>query len=156
MLNLTCCVHLLIPYRFSKHIDTLFLISHKSTFNISLQALRLIMQICQSLAASPSESSSYAGLSASIADRYYRTLYASLHDTRLNTSSKQAMYLNLLLKSLKMDTNIERVKAFVRRFVQHLAGGGSGAVEFIAGGLFLLGEVGLKFGLVHPYISLLS
>lgn len=66
------------------------------------------------------------------------------------------MYLNLLLKSLKMDTNIERVKAFVRRFVQHLAGGGSGAVEFIAGGLFLLGEVGLKFGFVHPSNSLLS
>ena len=126
---------------FSKHIDTLFLISHKSTFNISLQALRLIMQICQSLSTTPSESSSHAGLSASITDRYYRTLYASLHDSRLNSSSKQAMYLNLLLKSLKMDTNIERTKAFIRRFVQHLVAGGNGGVEFIAGGLFLLGEV---------------
>lgn len=66
------------------------------------------------------------------------------------------MYLNLLLKSLKMDTDIERVKAFVRRFVQYLAGGGSGAVEFIAGGLFLIGEVGFEFGFVHPSISLLS
>ena len=99
------------------------------------------MQICQSLSTAPSESSSHAGLSASIADRYYRTLYASLHDSRLNSSSKQAMYLNLLLKSLKMDTNIERTKAFIRRFVQHLVAGGNGGVEFIAGGLFLLGEV---------------
>lgn len=127
--------------RFSKHVDTLFLISHKSTFNISLQALRLIMQICQALKSSPLQSSSSTGLSASISDRYYRALYASLHDTRLNTSSKQAMYLNLLLTSLKVDTKKERVKAFVRRFIQLLVGSGNGAVEFVAGSLFLLGEL---------------
>jgi ribosome biogenesis protein MAK21 len=52
------------------------------------------------------------------------------------------MYLNLLFKSLKADAaNGERVKAIVRRFVQVLASGGSGATEFIAGGLYLLGEV---------------
>ncbi|KAH8117031.1 CBF-domain-containing protein [Phellopilus nigrolimitatus] len=101
----------------------------------------LIMQICQSLASLPSQSSSSASLSASIADRYYRTLYTSLLDSRLNSSSKQAMYLNLLLKSMKMDTKKERVKAFVRRFVQLLVGAGNGGVEFIAGGLFLLGEL---------------
>ncbi|KAI5120472.1 hypothetical protein M0805_006492 [Coniferiporia weirii] len=126
---------------FSKHIDTLFLICHKSTFNISLQALRLLLQICQSLLSAPSQSSSSASLSNSITDRYYRTLYASLHDIRLNASSKQAMYLNLLLKSMKMDTKKERVQAFVRRFVQLLVGAGNGAVEFVAGGLFLLGEI---------------
>ncbi|KAJ7853660.1 CBF/Mak21 family-domain-containing protein [Mycena olivaceomarginata] len=54
----------------------------------------------------------------------------------------QAMYLNLLFKSLKADVgNTERVKAIVRRFVQVLVSGGSGATEFIAGGLFLLGEL---------------
>ncbi|EJD02239.1 CBF-domain-containing protein [Fomitiporia mediterranea MF3/22] len=133
---------------FSRHIDTLFLISHRSTFNISLQALRLIMQICQSLAlsASPKQSkstssSSTHALSTSITDRYYRALYASLFDTRLSSSSKHAMYLNLLLKSLKVDTKVERVKAFVRRFVQLLVGSGNGGVEFVAGGLYLLGEL---------------
>ena len=54
------------------------------------------------------------------------------------------MYLNLLLKSLKIDSKPERVRAFVRRFVQLLAGAGSGGVEFVAGGLYLLGEVWLK------------
>ncbi|KAJ6546959.1 CBF/Mak21 family-domain-containing protein [Mycena capillaripes] len=128
----------------NKHIDTLFLITHTSTFNISLQALVLIQQISASLAPPPSASasSSSSPTSKSITDRYYRTLYASLHDNRLATSSKQAMYLNLLFKSLKVDAdNVERVEAIVRRFVQVLVSGGSGATEFIAGGLFLLGEL---------------
>jgi ribosome biogenesis protein MAK21 len=56
------------------------------------------------------------------------------------------MYLNLLFKSIKADAGNmggERIKAIVRRFVQVLVSGGSGATEFIAGGLFLLGEVRL-------------
>ncbi|KAJ7168329.1 CBF/Mak21 family-domain-containing protein [Mycena crocata] len=130
----------------NKHIDTLFLITHTSTFNISLQALVLIQQISASLTppASASASSSSTPTSKSITDRYYRTLYSSLHDARLATSSKQAMYLNLLFKSIKADADNadgERVKAIVRRFVQVLVSGGSGATEFIAGGLFLLGEL---------------
>lgn len=71
-------------------------------------------------------------------------MYDSLHDARLASSSKQAMYLNLLFKSIKADAgnlDNERIKALVRRFVQLLVSGGSGATEFVAGGLFLLGEV---------------
>lgn len=130
-------------FRLSKHIDTLFLITHKSTFNISLQALVLIQQIAASISSQPSSSSS-STISKSIVDRFYRTLYESLHDVRLATSSKQAMYLNLLFKSIKADVGTgtgDRVKALVRRFVQVLVSGGSGASEFVAGGLFLLGEV---------------
>jgi ribosome biogenesis protein MAK21 len=51
------------------------------------------------------------------------------------------MYLNLLFKSLKADENEDRVKAFARRFVQVLGSGGGGGTEFVAGGLYLLGEV---------------
>ncbi|KAK1228296.1 RNA-binding ribosome biosynthesis protein mak21 [Marasmius sp. AFHP31] len=127
-----------------KHIDTLFLITHTSTFNISLQALVLLQQISSSMSsnsASPSSSSA----SKSIADRYYRTLYSSLHDMRLASSSKQAMYLNLLFKSIKADAGStgdnERIKALARRFVQILVSGGNGATEFVAGGLYLLGEL---------------
>lgn len=123
----------------NKHIDTLFLITHTSTFNTSVQALLLIQQISSSLSHLPESSSS--ALSKSIVDRYYRTLYQSLHDGRLASSSKQTMYLNLLFKSLKADDNSERVKSFVRRFVQVLASGSAGGTEFIVGGLFLLGEL---------------
>lgn len=122
--------------RFKKHLDTLFLVTHKSTFNITLQALLLIHQI----SATSSSTSSSVG---SITDRFYRTMYASLYDPRLSTSSKQAMYLNLLFKCIKSDKNLERAKAFVRRFIQILASGGGGGAEFAAGGLHLLGEVRL-------------
>ncbi|KAK0466300.1 CBF/Mak21 family-domain-containing protein [Desarmillaria tabescens] len=144
--------------RLSKHIDTLFLITHTSTFNISLQALVLIQQIAASLSTVKASSSSSSALSKSIIDRFYRTLYDSLHDARLASSSKQAMYLNLLFKSIKADVGKvegERVKALVRRFVQVLVSGGNGATEFVAGGLFLLGELfsttpGLKEMIYDP------
>ena len=55
------------------------------------------------------------------------------------------MYLNLLFKSLKTDENIGRVKSFVRRFIQVLVSGGAGGAEFMVGGLYLLGEVGVIF-----------
>ncbi|KAI6127001.1 CBF-domain-containing protein [Pisolithus sp. B1] len=124
-----------------KHIDTLFLITHKSTFNISLQALVLIQQISSTLIHQSKASPSSSSQSKSITDRYYRALYASLHDGRLASSSKQTMYLNLLFKSLKADGNVERIKSFVRRFVQVLVSGGAGGNEFIVGGLYLLGEI---------------
>jgi ribosome biogenesis protein MAK21 len=119
---------------FSKHVDTLFLITHQSTFNISLQALLLLHQI--------TASSPQTNATAPITDRYYRTLYSSLHDPRLATSNKQAMYLNLLFKSAKSDPSLERTVAFIRRFLQLLASGGAGGPEFTAGGLYLVGEVG--------------
>ncbi|KAF8646008.1 hypothetical protein AX16_007434 [Volvariella volvacea WC 439] len=125
--------------KLNKHVDTLFFITHTSTFNISLQALVLIQQITSSLSSADSPSTP-----KNIADRYYRTLYESLFDTRLASSSKQAMYLNLLFKSIKADfgnAGNERIRALVRRFVQVLVSGGGGATEFITGGLFLLGEL---------------
>lgn len=150
----TQCVANLVKltYSFKTHIDTLFLITHTSTFNISLQALVLIHQITASLTSStrPSASTSTsdaapasASFATSLADRFYRTLYASLADARLATSNKQAMYLNLLFKALRGDAHVERVRAVVRRFVQVLAVGigGAGGAEFVAGGLYLLGEV---------------
>ncbi|CAL1715427.1 unnamed protein product [Somion occarium] len=129
---------------FKKHIDTLFLITHTSTFNISLQALMLILQVITSLSSDPSSSKSGENsYGTALTDRFYRTLYASLIDQRLSKSNKQAMYLNLLFKALKADHNLERVKAFVRRFVQVLVVGvgGAGGTEFVAGGLYLLGEL---------------
>ncbi|KAI0067515.1 CBF-domain-containing protein [Artomyces pyxidatus] len=132
---------------FNRHMDTLFLIVHTSTFNITLQALTLINHVVNSASPTahpdPSSSSSIA-----VAARYYRTLYATLLDPRLFSSNKQAMYLNLLFKSLKHDTDLERVNAFVKRFCQVLAGG-FGGTEFVAGGLWLLGEVSMLVLSLH-------
>ncbi|KAG0671272.1 RNA-binding ribosome biosynthesis protein mak21 [Kluyveromyces marxianus] len=86
------------------HLDTLFKITHASNFNTSIQALVLIHQVVIK-----------TGITN---DRYYKTLYESLLDPRLVTSSKQGIYLNLLYKSLKEDKDIGRVDAFVKRILQ--------------------------------------
>jgi ribosome biogenesis protein MAK21 len=86
--------------------DTLFRIVHSSNFNTSIQALLLIQQL--------------VATKGFASDRFYRVLYESLLDPRLPASSKQAMYLNLLLRALKSDVNLKRVKAFMKRMLQGL------------------------------------
>ncbi len=110
--------------RFQKHMDTLFRITHSANFNTSVQALILIQQL--------------SGTKQGSADRYYRTLYESLLDPRLLTSSKQPMYLNLVFKSLKSDLNVKRVKAFVKRLLQIVS---LHQPPFICGVLFLVKEL---------------
>jgi ribosome biogenesis protein MAK21 len=115
--------------RLDKHMDTLFLLVHTSTFNITLRALTLIQQVAASFPPS-----------SPMVSRYYRALYATLLDSRLHTTRNQALFLNLLFKSLKADSHQPRIMAFVKRFCQVLVNGFGGS-EFIAGGLWLLGEV---------------
>lgn len=86
------------------HLDTLFKIAHSANFNTGIQALLLIEHL-----------SSSRNLAT---ERFYRTLYESLLDPRLVTSSKQALYLNLLLRALKNDLDVRRVKAFAKRMLQ--------------------------------------
>ena len=57
-------------------------------------------------------------------------------------SSKQNLYLNLLFKSLKADTNVKRVKAFTKRTLQVLA---LHQPSFICGCFFLLQELSQAF-----------
>ncbi|KAF8417433.1 CCAAT-box-binding transcription factor [Tirmania nivea] len=113
---------------FEKHVDTLFRITHSGNFNTSIQALMLIHQVSASKQV--------------VSDRFYRTLYESLFDQRLITSSKQAMYLNLLFKSLKVDTNLRRVRAFVKRLVQVST---MYQPAFVCGVFYLLSELESTF-----------
>ncbi|KAI1755635.1 CBF-domain-containing protein [Xylaria castorea] len=110
------------------HLDTLFRITHSSNFNTSIQALMLIQQL-----------STNRQLAT---ERYYRTLYESLLDPRLITSSKQALYLNLLYRSLKADVDVRRVKAFVKRMLQVL---NLHQPSFVCGIIFLAIELSVAF-----------
>ncbi|KAI1111003.1 CBF-domain-containing protein [Nemania sp. NC0429] len=110
------------------HLDTLFRITHSSNFNTSIQALMLIQQL-----------SANRQLAT---ERYYRTLYESLLDPRLITSSKQALYLNLLYRSLKADVDVRRVKAFVKRMLQIL---NLHQPSFVCGIIFLAIELSVAF-----------
>ncbi|KAH7635169.1 CBF/Mak21 family-domain-containing protein [Sordaria sp. MPI-SDFR-AT-0083] len=111
-----------------KHLDTLFRITHSSNFNTSVQALMLIQQL--------------AVTKHLAVDRFYRTLYESLLDPRLVTSSKQALYMNLLFRALKNDADVRRVKAFVKRLVQVL---NLHQPSFACGVLYLISELGNTF-----------
>ncbi|KAI1961868.1 RNA-binding ribosome biosynthesis protein mak21 [Ophidiomyces ophidiicola] len=114
--------------RLSRHINTLFNVTHSSNFNTSIQALMLIHQLLSSHAV--------------CTDRFYRTLYESLLDPRIITSSKQSLYLNLLYKTLSSDRNLRRIKAFVKRLVQILT---LHYPSFICGVFYLIRELETVF-----------
>ncbi|ROT34807.1 CBF-domain-containing protein [Sodiomyces alkalinus F11] len=110
------------------HVDTLFQIAHSSNFNTSVQALILIQQL---------------SLRRHVAyDRFYRTLYESLLDPRLMTSSKKSLYLNLVLRSLKADVDSRRVKAFMKRMTQIL---GLHQAPFACGILYIILQLRCQF-----------
>ncbi|KAJ4399298.1 RNA-binding ribosome biosynthesis protein mak21 [Neurospora sp. IMI 360204] len=119
-----------------KHLDTLFRITHSSNFNTSVQALMLIQQL--------------AVTKHLAVDRFYRTLYESLLDPRLITSSKQALYMNLLFRALKNDADVRRVKAFVKRLVQVL---NLHQPSFACGVLYLISELENTFPDLHSLLT---
>ena len=109
---------------FKQRLDTLFRITLQSTFNVSIQALLLIFRVTSN--------------KQEMANRFYRALYASMHDSRLAHSSKQALYLNLVFRATKQDKDANRVAAFVKRLIQLL---GNMDTTFVLGGLFVVGEL---------------
>lgn len=114
--------------RLHTHLDTLFRVAHSANFNTSIQALLLIQQL--------------SGVMHAAADRFYRTLYESLLDPRLSTSSKHALYLNLLLRAIKNDIDLRRVKAFAKRMLQIV---NLHQVPFACGILYVVSQVRLAF-----------
>jgi len=74
----------------------------------------------------------------SVSDRFYQALYAKLLDPSIKASSKQAVFLNVLYKSLKSDPFLHRVKAFVKRILQVCS---FQQPAFICGTLFMISEL---------------
>jgi ribosome biogenesis protein MAK21 len=122
--------------KFEEKLNTLYEVTHSSNFNTSIQAMTLIQQI--------SASKNYS------ADRFYRTLYESLLDPRLISTSKHIMFLNLLYRALKSDVSLKRVKAFVKRLLQiiHLH-----EPPFICGVLYLINELITTFPTIKSMLS---
>ena len=121
---------------FERHLNTLFRVTHSSNFNTSIQALMLIQQL--------------NGARQSSTDRFYRTLYESLLDHRLLTSSKQTLYLNLLFRALRSDLSVNRVKAFIRRLLQVVA---MHQPSFICGTFYLIRELEGVFASLDAFID---
>ena len=94
-------------YEWENHsfcVKVMFGVVHLSGFNVAVQALMLIHQIMDK------------GESAT--DRFYSALYRKVIDPNLATSTKQALFLNLLFKSMKRDQSVKRTTAFVKRILQ--------------------------------------
>ncbi|XP_015263930.1 PREDICTED: CCAAT/enhancer-binding protein zeta, partial [Gekko japonicus] len=107
-----------------EQMNTLFKVLHVVNFNTSVQALMLLFQVMDS--------------NQTISDRYYTALYKKLLDPGLALCAKQSMFLNLVYKSLKADTVLRRVKAFVKRLLQVTC---SQMPPFTCGTLYLVSEL---------------
>ncbi|XP_004711167.1 CCAAT/enhancer-binding protein zeta [Echinops telfairi] len=107
-----------------EQLDTLFKVLHLVNFNTSVQALMLLFQVMNS--------------QQTISDRYYAALYRKMLDPGLLSCSKQAMFLNLVYKSLKADVVLRRVKAFLKRLLQVTC---EQMPPFICGALYLVSEI---------------
>ena len=104
--------------------DILFRMVHHAPFATSVQALMLLLHVMVARNA--------------LSRRFYSTLYAKLFDGQLRSASKHTMFLNVVFKSMKIDTESKRVLAFAKRLLQTCLSMGA---SFTCGVLFLLSEV---------------
>jgi ribosome biogenesis protein MAK21 len=109
---------------FEHHATELFRIVHGHNFNLAVQALQFLFQVMRSR--------------ATLSDRFYRALYEKLMTVEARTSGKHALFLNLLFKSMKHDTSIPRITAFLKRLLQVCL---HAATSFVCGSLILAGEI---------------
>ncbi|KAL0967279.1 hypothetical protein UPYG_G00250230 [Umbra pygmaea] len=107
-----------------EQLDTLFKVVHLAKFNTAVQALMLLFHVMDS--------------QQIVSDRFYVSLYRKLMDPGLSMCPKHGMFLNLLYKSLKADSVLRRVKAFVKRLLQVSCAQNP---TFACGALFLVSEI---------------
>ncbi|XP_067681734.1 CCAAT/enhancer-binding protein zeta-like [Haliotis asinina] len=123
-------VHRAFPYAkgeksyLSEQLDSLYKIVHLVNFNTSVQALMLLHHVTDSR--------------ETLSDRFYVALYKKLASPALKTSSKQAMFLNLIFKTMRTDMSQKRIKAFIKRLLQVCS---YHSPQFVCGVLFMLSEV---------------
>ncbi|KAK6148778.1 hypothetical protein DH2020_016303 [Rehmannia glutinosa] len=82
----------------------LFKLVHSKNFNVGVQALMLLDKI--------------SSKNQIVSDRFYRALYSKLLLPAAMNSSKEEMFIALILRAMKNDINIKRVAAFSKRLLQ--------------------------------------
>ncbi|KAL6568326.1 hypothetical protein OROHE_004010 [Orobanche hederae] len=82
----------------------LFQLVHSKNFNVGVQALMLLDKI--------------SSKSQIVSDRFYRALYSKLLLPAAMNSSKEEMFIALILRAMKNDINIKRIAAFSKRLLQ--------------------------------------
>ncbi|KAA0197890.1 CCAAT/enhancer-binding protein zeta [Fasciolopsis buskii] len=116
-----------------KEVDDIFRLVHTTSFNVSLQALTVLLQL-----------SSHR---PEIRDRYYQALYRKLRDPDLLQTSRGPTVLHLLYRSMLEDPDGDRRAAFAQRLLQlcliHPQPG------FVVGSLILLSKDSLSNSLLN-------
>ncbi|XP_059645531.1 protein SLOW WALKER 2 isoform X2 [Cornus florida] len=102
----------------------LFQLVHSKNFNVGVQALMLLDKI--------------SSKNQIVSDRFYRALYSKLLLPAAMNSSKEEMFIGLLLRAMKSDINLKRVSAFSKRLLQVAL---QQPPQYACGCLFLLSEV---------------
>ncbi|GLV42792.1 uncharacterized protein CBL_03532 [Carabus blaptoides fortunei] len=90
--------------KISEHIDTMYKVVHVATFNVGIHAMNLLYQVSDH--------------NDRINDRFYSVLYKKILDPQVGSTTHQAMFLNLVFRALKRDTNVNRIRAFIKRLLQ--------------------------------------
>lgn len=138
----------------SEHLDTMYKVVHLANFSVSLHALCLLYQV--------------SDCSSNINDRYiltinqllfvfnpyhcrfYSALYKKLFDSKVSTTTHQAMLLNLVYKALLRDKETNRVIVFVKRLLQLAL---YTAPCFSCGILFLVSQLIMKKPEIQAFVS---
>lgn len=102
----------------------LFQLVHSKNFNVGVQALMLLDKI--------------SSKNQIVSDRFYRALYSKLLLPSAMSSSKEEMFIGLLLRAMKSDINLKRVSAFAKRLLQVAL---QQPPQYACGCIFLLSEV---------------
>ncbi|XP_057505267.1 protein SLOW WALKER 2-like isoform X1 [Actinidia eriantha] len=102
----------------------LFQLVHSKNFNVGVQALLLLDKI--------------SSKNQIVSDRFYRALYSKLLLPAAMNSSKEEMFIGLVLRALKNDITLKRVSAFSKRLLQVAL---QQPPQYACGCLFLLSEV---------------
>ena len=104
------------------HVETMYRVVHMTTnFGTALQALTLLFQLSGGATnANVDKITAESSNAITSPERFYSTLYKKLLDTAAitNSSAKQALFLNLVYKAMKADTEISRSLAYTRRLIQ--------------------------------------
>nr|XP_043625221.1 CCAAT/enhancer-binding protein zeta [Erigeron canadensis] len=102
----------------------LFQLVHSKNFNVGVQALMLLNKI--------------SAKNQIVSDRFYRALYSKLLLPSAMNTSKEEMFIGLLLRAMKDDLNLKRVSAFAKRLLQVSL---QQPPQYACASLFLLSEV---------------
>lgn len=102
----------------------LFQLVHSKNFNVGVQALMLLDKI--------------SSKNQIVSDRFFRALYSKLLLPAAMNSSKEEMFIGLLLRAMKSDVNLKRISAFSKRLLQVAL---QQPPQYACGCLFLLSEV---------------